>query len=186
MLLLTLRGTPTSIMAMRSACTMCRYRRDGAGSQWNGSHRAMGRDPVAHPHAMGCLANAGFSTGTPWLPLADDYTTVNVAAERDDPASMLSLVRRLIALRRASPALRVGSYQAVPSSEDDTIVFLREHAGERLLVALNLGGRALALDLRALGRGGVVLLSTYLEHPETVDLAQLHLRPDEGAIVRLD
>ena len=59
--------------------------------------------------------NAGFTTGTPWLPLADDWRTVNVAAERADPCSILTLYQRLIALRRAEPALSVGSWRPLPA-----------------------------------------------------------------------
>ena len=46
----------------------------------------------------------------PWLPLADDFAAVNVAAQRDDPTSMLTLYRALIELRRREPALAVGDY----------------------------------------------------------------------------
>ena len=84
--------------------------------------------------------NAGFSAATPWLPVAPDYQTVNVQAQRDDPASMLTLYHRLIALRRATPALAVGAYTAV-EAHGDVLAYMRTHAGKRFLVVLNLGAQ---------------------------------------------
>jgi alpha-glucosidase len=55
-----------------------------------------GRDRHRHPMQWG--PDGGFTTGEPWLPLVDP-TERNVADQRDDPASILSLVRELIALR---------------------------------------------------------------------------------------
>jgi alpha-glucosidase len=62
-----------------------------------------GRDRHRHPMQWDGSANGGFSTGTPWLPSVDPAER-NVEAQRDDPASMLALVRDLIALRRELPA----------------------------------------------------------------------------------
>ena len=58
-----------------------------------------GRDRYRHPMQWTGDPAGGFTTGTPWLPLVDPWHS-NVEAQRDDPASMLSLVRELIALRR--------------------------------------------------------------------------------------
>src|SRR5919198_758685 len=111
MLLLTLRGTPTLYygdeIGMPDAVIPPRLVQD----PWekNVPGLGLGRDPERTPMQWDSSPNAGFTTGTPWLPIAADYQTVNVAVERDDPASMLTLYRRLIALRRATPALAVGS-----------------------------------------------------------------------------
>jgi alpha-glucosidase len=58
-----------------------------------------GRDRYRHPMQWTADPAGGFTTGTPWLPLVEPAVT-NVEAQRDDPRSMLSLVRELIALRR--------------------------------------------------------------------------------------
>jgi glycosidase len=58
-----------------------------------------GRDRHRHPMQWDASPTGGFTTGEPWLPLVDPARR-NVADQRDDPASMLSLVRDLIALRR--------------------------------------------------------------------------------------
>ena len=60
----------------------------------------------------------------PGCPLAPDYQTVNVQAQHDDPTSMLTLYRRLCALRRATPALAVGTYTAV-EAQGDVLAYMR-------------------------------------------------------------
>ena len=74
----------------------------------------------------------------PWLPLPDDHDENNVAAKREDPSSIPTLHRRLLALRRAAPALQTGSYTPVPATGDG-LSYTREANGSRYLVALNLG-----------------------------------------------
>jgi len=67
----------------------------------------VGRDRYRHPMQWTGEPTGGFTTGSPWLPLVDPAAS-NVEAQRDDPGSMLSLVRKLIALRRTlGPGLRL-------------------------------------------------------------------------------
>jgi alpha-glucosidase len=73
---------------------------------------------------------AGFTSGTPWLPLAADYPSVNVEAQRDDPDSMLTLHRRLLGLRRRSPALVDDRYQPV-QADGDVLAYVRAGGDER-------------------------------------------------------
>ncbi|MBX6340831.1 MAG: alpha-amylase, partial [Thermomicrobiaceae bacterium] len=117
MLLLTLRGTPTMYygdeIGMRDVLIPPDRVQDPLERNVPGI--GLGRDPERTPMQWEPGPNAGFTTGEPWLPLADDYQTCNVEVEREDPRSMLSLYRRLIALRRAEPALHVGSYAPVPA-----------------------------------------------------------------------
>ena len=61
---------------------------------------------------------AGFTVGEPWLPISDDFATVNVQSEAKDTTSMLSLYRRLLQLRGSCPALSVGEYEPVAATGD--------------------------------------------------------------------
>lgn len=79
--------------------------------------------------------NAGFTSGEPWLPLAEDLREVNVAAQREDADSMLALQRRLLALRRAKPALATGAYGAV-AAEGDVLAYVRGTDEGRFLIVL--------------------------------------------------
>jgi alpha-glucosidase len=123
---------------------------------------------------------AGFTTGTPWLPLGDP--AVNVAAQRDAPGSMLALHRRLLALRHDSPALSAGAYEPV-QADGDVLAYLRTGDDRRWLVALNLGPGAGRLDLAV--RGRVELVTTPDRDGERVE-GGLDLAGDEGVVVRLD
>ena len=97
----------------------------------------LGRDPERTPMQWDATAHAGFTSGRPWLPVAPDAATVNVARQRDDPASMLALYRRLLALRRARPALSIGSYEPVDGT-GDVLAYARNAGDNQCLVALNL------------------------------------------------
>jgi alpha-glucosidase len=119
----------------------------------------------------------GFTTGEPWLPVHPDADRVAVSVQDRDPASVLALYRALIALRRATPALRLGSYRAVDAAPD-VYAYVREHEGRRVLVALNFA--PLPRPLPEAARGGAVLLSTAAK-PAGQELAG-----DEARIVDLD
>lgn len=82
--------------------------------------------------------NAGFSTGEPWLPLDPAHAPLAVDRQERDKDSTLSLTRRLVALRKAKPALRTGAIRRVEAPAP-LLVFERGEGKERLLCAFNLG-----------------------------------------------
>jgi alpha-glucosidase len=108
---------------------------------------------------------------------------VNVAAQRDDPASMFSFYRTLIRERRDSEALRSGSYRTLPSPRG-TFAFVREAGSDRRLIATNLGDRPARLRLPAEFAGAVVQLSTDSERPAGDSAGTVELAPDEGVLLR--
>lgn len=186
MLLLTLRGTPTIYygdeLGMHDVEIPSERVRDPFEKNVPG--RGLGRDPARTPMQWDDVPNAGFCAedAEPWLPLAGDYQKVNVAAECEDPASMLSLHRRLLALRRAEPALAVGSYAPFAATED-VLAYLREKDGKRFLVALNLGSNPQTLQLGDL-RGRVALGTHPGRDGEEISVT-LSLRGGEGLVVEL-
>ena len=102
------------------------------------------------PMQWDATANAGFTSGTPWTPVGADYATYNVASEQNDPASILSAYRRLIALRAAQPALRRGSYQTLTTDVGGVYAYARTSGAETVVVLLNfepLGQRDVKLSL---------------------------------------
>jgi alpha-glucosidase len=117
-LLLTLRGTPTLYYGDELGMHDGEIPPERRVDPW-----AFGnRDPVRTP--MQWDAAGSFTTGEPWLPFADDHAAVNVAAQREDPDSLLSLYRRLLALRRAEPDLRTGAYRTL-QADDRVLRFAR-------------------------------------------------------------
>ena len=105
-LLLTLRGTPFLYAGEELGLEDARGARPPGSSipaaATAAARRFRGRPGPTH----------GWSTADPWLPWPPDAERRNVAALRADPASILHLYRRLLAARRASPALREGSLHA--------------------------------------------------------------------------
>jgi alpha-glucosidase len=187
MLLLTLRGTPTLYYGDEIGMQNVLIPPELVQDPWelNVPGLGLGRDPERTPMQWDGSPNAGFTTGMPWLPLAEDYAVVNVAVKRDDPRSMLTLYRRLIALRRAVPALTVGSY--VPAeAHGDVLAYIRASGEQQFLVVLNLGHQPQRFISDQPGLRGRVLLSTHLDRmDEEVDSA-IALREDEGVVVALE
>jgi alpha-glucosidase len=185
MLLLTLRGTPTIYygdeIGMHDVDIPPELVQDPQEKGVPGL--GLGRDPERTPMQWDASANAGFTSGAPWLPIAGDYTTFNVEVERDDAHSMLMLYRQLIELRRANAALAVGEYAPI-AAQGDLLAYLREREGQRFLVVLNFGSQQQALDLSALGSGRIIL-STELDRAGEAAGTALALRPDEGVIAEL-
>src|ERR1019366_7446462 len=120
---------------------------------------ALGRDRVRTPMPWDRNGNAGFTTAKPWLPLNADWPTRNVARMTEESQSILTLYRRLLAVRRARLALSVGDF-ALLDGEGDVLTYERRHDAERLIVALNLGGRPHRLQLPDWARDCRLLLST--------------------------
>jgi alpha-glucosidase len=179
MLLLTLRGTPFLYqgeeLGMTDVPVPASLRTD-----------VDGRDPERTPMQWDATHQAGFTTGTPWLPVGPEFPTVNVAAQRADPTSMLALYRRLLDLRRGSAALRWGSYATVPGTPGGVFAYLRAAGDERLLVALNLTGEPARLHAAAGAAAGRLEVSTDpARAPGPVEQRPLRLGPDEGVVVRL-
>jgi alpha-glucosidase len=128
--------------------------------------------------------HAGFTAGTPWLPVAADYDRTNVVVERDDPGSILTLYRRLLELRRSDPVLLGGQYSPLATG-DGWLAYLRHADGRRLLVLLNLTSLTLPVELDAPGLPAVVVLSTHPGREGVTVGPHVTLAPDEGLIVAL-
>jgi alpha-glucosidase len=95
-----------------------------------------GRDGCRSPMQWSEANNAGFTTATPWLPVHPNYGTRNVASQRADPDSLLNFTKNLLALRKKFPALRVGDFIPLKTSQS-VMVFLRQTETQSILVALN-------------------------------------------------
>jgi oligo-1,6-glucosidase len=102
--------------------------------------RQASRDNARTPMQWDVSANAGFTTGTPWLPVNPNFRTINVAAQRDDPDSVLAHYRRLIALRHAEPAVALGDFTMLLPDDRQVYAFTRRLESTELLVLCNVSG----------------------------------------------
>lgn len=188
MLLLTLRGTPIMYygdeLGMSNVVIPPELTQDP--QEKNVPGMGLGRDPARTPMQWDASLHAGFCppTVTPWLPFAPDYQQRNVAVEREEQASMLSLTRALLALRRNRPALFRGSYRGLESGSADCFVYLRQFEDERLLVALNFSQEPQTVNIPELNDGHV-LVSTSHCREECVKLARLRLASYEGCVIEV-
>lgn len=183
MLLLTLRGTPTLYYGDEIGMAQVDVPPERVQDPYekNVPGLGLGRDGVRTPMQWDGSPFAGFSQVEPWLPVSPDFTEINVAAERGDGHSMLSLHRRLLALRRAHPALATGTYAPV-AAEGDLLMFSRTDGEGQLLVALNLGGDPLVVAAPEME--GQVLLSTFCDREGEPVAGDISLRAHEGVVVR--
>ena len=107
----------------------------------------LGRDGARTPIPWSAdKPQAGFSTGEPWLPMDPRHVGLSVDQQERDPCSMLHATRRLVAFRKAHPALMQGEMNVLGAG-DDLLVFERVHDGERLTCVFNLGHQNVAWTL---------------------------------------
>jgi alpha-glucosidase len=141
-----------------------------------------GRDPERTPMQWNDAANAGFTTGTPWLPVGQDYKQVNVAQETADPTSFLNLYKQLIALRKHSDALTKGSYAPI-GVQTSVFAYRRVHENSELVILLNFTAdtrHVFVAELR-----GTLIASTHMDTGQQVVHERTTLRPNEGVIIEV-
>ena len=186
MLLLTLRGTPTLYYGDEIAMFDVAVSADRIQDPFekNVPGHGLGRDPCRTPMQWDGSSYAGFSSHEPWLPLSDDYPTVNVQAQASNPNSHLRLYQQLLHLRKSHPALAIGRYQPLVVA-GDLVAYMRHVEGERLMVALNLANHPCTLSLESFGYSARILLSTHLDRQDEAVAISVALRPNEGLIAVL-
>jgi alpha-glucosidase len=183
MLLLTLPGTLTMYygeeIGMTNVAIPPENVKDPAEKNQPGI--GMGRDPERTPMQWDSSPCAGFTTATPWLPLASDFDKNNVATLLNDNASLLHLYRSLIALRHTHSALISGKLSGL-SAESNLLCYERADAEEKLLILLNLGFDPIEAKLQR----GTVLSSTGFDRNEKRIEDVVTVRGAEGLIILLD
>jgi glycosidase len=95
--------------------------------------------PRRSPMQWSGEAGAGFTTGQPWQALQGNYQAANVAAQEDDPDSLLNLYRRLVHLHTSEQALAQGSFTILDTGNNRVAAFLRQSGDDAVLVAINFG-----------------------------------------------
>ena len=112
-----------------------------------------GRDGERTPMQWDNSQNAGFTTGTPWLPVPLTYKTHNVADESKNPDSVLEFYKQVLKLRHTNPALLDGKYSALNESDANVLSYARIYKEHGVVVALNMSGTSqkISLDLKQSG-----------------------------------
>ncbi|MCC7246420.1 MAG: alpha-glucosidase [Saprospiraceae bacterium] len=140
------------------------------------SSRDNGRTPMQWDNTL----NSGFSTGAPWLKVNPNYTTVNVAAQQNDPASNLNYFRKMIQLRKNTPALIHGDWELIDAENPDVFAYLRTLDGKKVAVFLNFKAKQSTVRTDLDLTKAKVLLGNYTDPSATVTL-----RPYEALVLEL-
>ncbi|KAH6951751.1 glycoside hydrolase superfamily [Fusarium avenaceum] len=144
------------------------------------------RDHARTPVQWDATPNAGFTTGTPWIRVNDDYETWNAAAQVSTRDSVFEYWRSALSLRKELKKIIVyGDFELIDKDNDDVFAYARSNGGQKVVVICNFKEREVpwpAFTSAAL-KSGKVLLSNYPD----VDLKQetLVLRPFEGFVCHL-
>ncbi len=155
LMLLTLRGTPTLYYGDELGMLQADIPPEQQQDPWGRRQPGLGRDGCRTPMQWTTDEHNGFTSATPWLASLDPSGTRNVAAQLEDPNSMLNLTRRLLAVRKGSRALRLGDFQAIDGLPDTVFAYRRRSGDEEVSIYLNFGDHPVAVPA-----GGEVLVAT--------------------------
>jgi len=186
MLILTLPGIPIIYNGEELGMTNVGIPSDRVQDPFAKRDPLFGRDPFRTPMQWEGSKNAGFSKGDPWLPIGDNYKTLNAEIESNDKMSVLNLYRNLLDLRKKSEAINKGEYKSLMLENQNVYGFMRHFGDEKILILLNFSHEAQKVDLDF--DWGTLLYSTRLDHETCIecdDMKSVLLRPNEGCIYSL-
>ena len=138
----------------------------------------MSRDNARTPMHWDASPTAGFTTGEPWIAVNPNHDRINAAAQTDDPDSVWSYYRDLIALRHSDPAVALGEFTMLLPDDEQVYAFTRHHEDTTLLVLANFGATEITPDVDPSWAGELLLIGNY---PASETLT---LRPWEARVYR--
>ena len=144
------------------------------------------RDNGRTPFQWNSEVNAGFTTGTPWLKINPNYTTVNAAAQEKDSNSVLNYFRKIITFRKNTPALIYGAYKLYDAENPKIFAYTRTLNAEKYLIVLNFTSSEtefiLPEDLKSLTN---VKLTNYgMQQQKIIAGNIIHLQPWQSVILK--
>ncbi|WYJ92282.1 glucan 1,6-alpha-glucosidase [Enterococcus sp. 9E7_DIV0242] len=139
-----------------------------------------GRDNARTPMQWDSSENAGFTKGTPWLPVNDNYLEVNVERALADPTSIFYTYQKLIQLRKEHPLIVWGEYELI-DTDKQVFAYYRRYKGEKWLVAANMSDEPQELELREKAKEVIISNNSALSlHSDKVIL-----QPYDAFVVRV-
>ncbi len=123
--------------------------------------QARSRDNGRTPVQWNAGENAGFTTGTPWIGIDKNYQTINAAAQRNDPDSILAFYKRLIQLRKEKKVIAEGEIAFLEKENANVLAYRRVLGGEELIVFNNLTGHPAEVHLDEAWKNYSILLTNY-------------------------
>ena len=122
---------------------------------------AKSRDNARTPMQWDDSKNAGFTTGTPWIDVTDNYKEVNVASEVNDPKSIFNHYKKLIQLRKDNDVFLNGYYELLLVDDEEVFAYKRSTEEQELLVICNFYGNTIERELEDLIGDSELVLANY-------------------------
>ncbi|MGN7174649.1 alpha,alpha-phosphotrehalase [Paenibacillus sp. FSL R5-0490] len=149
--------------------------------------KSKSRDNSRTPVQWNSTENAGFSDGTPWIPVASNYREINAENALKDENSIFYHYKKLIQLRKQYDIITYGDYELISEDHPDVFAYVRNGDNEKLLVVNNFYGKETSFTLpehiQADEYKEEILLSNYKQSPSAAETIQL--RPYESVIYYL-
>ena len=136
---------------------------------------AKGRDNARTPMQWDDSANSGFTTGTPWIKVNDNYDKINAKSQVDDPDSIFSCYKKLVQLRKDYSVFVDGKFTLLLEDDENIFAYSRKNEEKTMLVVCNFFDKEIPMPLAKECEGMEVLISNY---KDTSDMSVL--RPYEA------
>ena len=136
---------------------------------------AKGRDNARTPMQWDDTENAGFTTGTPWIKVNDNYDKINARSQVDDPDSIFSCYRKLVELRKDYPVFVDGKFTLLLEDDENIFAYSRKNEEKTMIVVCNFFDKEIPMPLAKECGDMEVLISNY---KDTSDMSVL--RPYEA------
>ena len=121
----------------------------------------LSRDNGRTPMQWDGSKNAGFTTGTPWLPVNENYKTINVEVEQNNPNSVLNHFKKMVNLRNDNEVLVYGTYKLLDAENNEVYSYTRALSGKEILVLLNFTNHTSEVELPEAKNVGSILINNY-------------------------
>jgi oligo-1,6-glucosidase len=143
------------------------------------------RDNSRTPFQWDGSDNAGFTTGTPWIKVSNNYKTINAAAQDKDPNSVLNYFRQVVQLRKDNLVLVYGKYTLLDKDNPDVYAYTRELNGKKLLILLNFSAKNATANVDVDMNNTKGLLSNYKDKVIYKIKGGVSLRPYEALVCEM-
>ena len=143
----------------------------------------LSRDNGRTPMQWDDTNNAGFSSETPWLPVHENHTTVNVANQQNDHNSVLNHFRKMVTFRKDNLLLVYGEYEIIQEEHPTIYAYSRTLEDQKMLILLNFSELESSIELSNYDDSKEVLINNYSEL--SVDKNTITLKPYQAVVLKL-
>ncbi|MDU5262071.1 MAG: alpha-amylase family glycosyl hydrolase, partial [Clostridium celatum] len=145
---------------------------------------AKGRDNARTPIQWDNTENAGFTTGTPWLKVNENYRDINVENALKDKDSIFHHYKKLIEIRRNNESIIYGDYELLDPEDKNIYAYRRRFNGDNILVVCNFYEKPVEFNFKGdCNRNPEILISNYKD--SSIEIRNLKLRPYEAIMYRI-